>query len=263
MQQRSTASFRERVLAGEPLIGTFLNLGSAVAAEICGRSGFDWLLIDLEHGSGTAADLMPQLHAIEATGAAAVVRVEGPTRTHAARALDPGARGIMFPRIDSADGAHEAISFMRYPPDGVRGVAVQNRSADYGRVPMTGLVDLDDALVGVIQIETLGALRDLDAIAAVDGVDVLFVGPGDLSYALGVPGSFDAPAYRAAIDAVLAATAASGTSAGILVRNAADAAVYLELGFRFVAVGSDSGFLASTASAVVSEARAAARSLTV
>ncbi len=247
--------FRERVLAGEPLIGTFLNTGSAVAAEICGRSGLDWLLIDLEHGSGTAADLMPQLHAIAGTGAASVVRVEAPTRTHTARALDPGAAGVMFPRIESAADARAAVSFMRYPPDGVRGVAVQNRAADYGRLPMAALTDLDDALTGVIQVETLGALRELDSIAAVDGVDVLFVGPGDLSYALGTPGDLAAAGFRKAIDAVLAACRAHGIAAGILVRTAADAARYLELGYSFLAVGSDSGMLASGADAVVAAIR--------
>lgn len=261
MDAAAPHGFRERVLAGEPLLGTFLNLGSAVAAEICGRAGLDWLLIDLEHGSGSAADLMHQLHAIGGTGAAPIVRVEGPTRTHAARALDPGAAGVMFPRIDSEADARAAVGFMRYPPDGVRGVAIQNRAADYGRLPMAALVELDDALTGVIQIETLGALRELDAIAAVDGVDVLFVGPGDLSYALGVPGDLAAPVYREAIEAVRESCQRHGIAGGILVRTAADAARYLELGYTFVAVSSDSALIATGVDSMVADLRQA-RSLT-
>ncbi|MFN8520146.1 MAG: aldolase/citrate lyase family protein, partial [Chloroflexota bacterium] len=137
----------------------------------------------------------------------------------------------------------------------------QNRAADYGRLPMTALVDLDDALTGVIQIETLGALRELDAIAAVDGVDVLFVGPGDLSYALGVPGEVAAPVFRDAIEAVRTACQRHGIAAGILVRTAADAARYLDMGYTFVAVGSDSGLVAAGADAIVAGVRQA-RSLT-
>jgi 2-dehydro-3-deoxyglucarate aldolase/4-hydroxy-2-oxoheptanedioate aldolase len=261
MDEVAPRGFRERVLAGEPLLGTFLNLGSAVAAEICGRAGLDWLLLDLEHGSGSSADLMHQLHAIGGTGAAPIVRVEGPTRTHAARALDPGAAGVMFPRIESAADARDAVSFMRYPPDGVRGVAIQNRAADYGRLPMTALVDLDDTLTGVIQVETLGALRELDAIAAVDGVDVLFVGPGDLSYALGVPGDLAAAVFQEAIADVLAACQRHGIAAGILVRTPDDAMRYFRLGYSFLAVGSDSALVAAGADAIVSSVREA-RSLT-
>ena len=193
---RHRQSLRRRILAGEPTVGTFLNLGSRVSAEICAMAGFDWVLIDLEHGSGTNADLLGQLQAITGTGATPLVRVELTARTLVSRALDPGAGGVMFPRIDSAAEAREAVSYLRFPPDGVRGVAAQNRTGRFGRVPIGELGALDDDLIGVVQVETLGSLDDIDAIAAVDGVDVLFVGPGDLTYALGVPGRTDDPSYR-------------------------------------------------------------------
>lgn len=242
------ASFRARVRAGMPLVGTFVNAGSSVTAEICGDAGLDWLLIDLEHGSGSQADLLGQLQAVRGTGAATIVRVELPERTPVSRALDPGADGIMFPRIASAAEAAAAVSYLRYPPDGVRGVAVQNRAGGFGRVSAAGLADVDDDLVGVIQVETLGALAELEAIAAVDGVDVLFVGPGDLSYALGCPGRLDDARYTEALDAVLAAADRSGCSAGILVPDIASAERHLEMGFRFIAVGSDSAFVMRAAS---------------
>lgn len=244
--------FRQRVLAGEVLVGTFVNAGSALTAEICGNAGLDWLLIDLEHGSGSQGELLGQLQAISGTGATAIVRVELPARTPVSRALDPGAGGVMFPRIGSAREAAEAISFMRYPPDGVRGVAVQNRAGGFGKVSAAGLADLDDDLVGVVQIETLGALEDLTAIAATDGVDVLFVGPGDLSYALGCPGQLDDPRYTDALGSVLSAAAAAAIPAGILVPDLASAERHLELGFRFIAIGSDSAFVMRAASDIAS-----------
>ena len=254
----SQRSLRSRVLDGAATVGTFLNLGSPVTAEICAMAGYDWVLIDLEHGSGSQADLLGQLQAVTGTGATPLVRVELPARTPTSRALDPGAGGIMFPRIDSAADARDAVRFLRFPPDGVRGVASQNRTGRFGQVPVADLGRLDDDLLGVIQIETLGSLGELDAIAAVDGVDVLFVGPGDLSYALGVPGRLDDQRYRDALAAVVAAAAPGRCAAGVLVRDVAEAERHLELGFRFIGIGSDSALVMSGATATVNGFRAAA-----
>jgi 2-keto-3-deoxy-L-rhamnonate aldolase RhmA len=108
---------KERLLAGETLVGCFLNLGSSLTAEIMGRAGFDFAVVDLEHGSGTEADVLSQLQALEATGCGAVVRVESHHRQRAHRVLDLGAEGIMFPRVDSASGAAAAVAGLRYPPE--------------------------------------------------------------------------------------------------------------------------------------------------
>jgi 2-dehydro-3-deoxyglucarate aldolase/4-hydroxy-2-oxoheptanedioate aldolase len=232
-------------------VGTFINLGSPVTAEICALAGFDWLLIDLEHGSGSQADLLGQLQAVSRTGTVPIVRVEAPGRTHVSRALDPGAGGIMFPRIASAAEAAEAVSWLRFPPVGIRGVAGQNRMGGFGTVPMAELGSLADHVVGVVQVETLGALEELPQLAATDGVDVLFVGPGDLSYALGVPGRLDDPRYRDALRAVVDACEVGTCSPGVLVRDAAEARRHLELGFRFIAVASDGAFVMTGARSVV------------
>jgi 2-dehydro-3-deoxyglucarate aldolase/4-hydroxy-2-oxoheptanedioate aldolase len=256
--EQESATFRERLTAGEPLVGTFLNLGSPVSAEICAIAGYDWVLIDLEHGSGSQAELLGQLQAVDGSGCVPLVRVELSARTPVSRALDPGAAGIMFPRIESAAEAREAVRFLRFPPDGVRGVAAQNRAGRFGSVALSELGRLDDDLVGVVQVETLGAIEDLDAIAAVEGVDVLFVGPGDLSYALGIPGRLDDPRYIAALDAVVGAAAAHGCAAGVLVRDVEEADRHLSVGFRFIGIGSDSSLIMSGARATVSAFRAAA-----
>lgn len=248
------ADFRERVRAADaPLLGTFLNLGSALATEACALAGFDWLLVDLEHGGGTEDALVGQLLAAAAHGVPALVRVESDARIRAGRALDLGAAGAMFPRLDTPREVTAAARHLRYPPAGDRGVATYNRAAGFG-LRAEYLDTADDRVVTVVQIETAAALDQLDGIAQVPGVDVLFVGPRDLSHALGVPGQMDAPAYQAALDRVLAATRQAGIAAGILVGDAAAARAHVERGFTFVGVGSDSAFVAAGAVAALARA---------
>jgi 2-keto-3-deoxy-L-rhamnonate aldolase RhmA len=174
----SASTTRERLAAGETLVGAFLNLGSPVAAEVCAHAGFDWLLFDLEHGAGTEAELIPTLQAIGGR-CAAFVRVEANERPRFARALDSGAHGVMVARVDSADDARHAGVVHALPPRGVRGIASMNRGKGWG----FGADDAD--ALCVIQIETRGAVEEAREIAATDGVDVLFVGPSDLGAALG------------------------------------------------------------------------------
>ena len=235
----SASTTRERLAAGERLLGTFLNLGSPLAAEACARAGFDWLVFDLEHGAGTERELIPTIQAI-AGRSAALVRVEENDRPRFARALDGGADGVMVPRVDSAEEAAQAIACMRYPPRGVRGVAYMNRAAGWGYP--RGDVDA----LGVVQIESGAAVDDCGAIAAVDGVDVLFVGPNDLSAALQTD---DLPLAK-----VVEAADANGKTAGILARSREDAEHYVEQGFRFVGIGSDSLFLVQGARAAAGTA---------
>jgi 2-dehydro-3-deoxyglucarate aldolase/4-hydroxy-2-oxoheptanedioate aldolase len=240
-------SFRDRTLAGDTLFGLFVDLGSPASAELCASVGYDWILADLEHGAGTEADLPGQLRAIEYGGSTALVRPQSGERIRIGRALDMGARGIMVPRLDSADQAREAVTFLRYPPDGIRGVATRVRGAGLGVVGHAEMHRLNERIVGIIQIESVGGLRDADAIAAIDGVDVLFVGPADLSHSLGIPGQFQDAVYLAALERVVAACRAHGKAAGILVYDTAVVARHLELGFTFVGIGSDGAFVANEA----------------
>jgi len=247
---------RRRILAGEALFGTFLGLASPIAAEICARAGFDWVIVDLEHGSGTESDLLPSLLAIGTTPTAVMVRPQSAERLRIGRALDLGAHGLMIPRVDVPAQAREAISFMRYPPDGVRGLALSTRGAGLGERAHADVRGINDHLVGIIQIESPSAVEHADEIAAIDGADVLFVGPTDLSHSLGIPGQFTSPVYLAALDRVVSAAAAAGKATGILLRDVASLARHLELGFRFIALGSDDAFVAQGARAMVQAARA-------
>lgn len=248
-------SFRSRVLGGETVFGLFLDLSSPASAELCGRVGYDWLLVDLEHGSGTEADLPAMLMAIESTGAAAMVRPQSGERLRIGRSLDLGATGIMVPRLESADDAREAVTFLRYPPAGVRGVALRTRGAGLGTVAHADVGQINDRIVGIVQIESAGALREADAIAATDGVDVLFVGPADLSHSLGVPGQFGHNVYLEALDTVIAACSAHGKAAGILVYDPVVVPRLLELGFRFVGIGADGALVSAGAHTALAAVR--------
>jgi 4-hydroxy-2-oxoheptanedioate aldolase len=232
----SSASITDRVRRGDATVGTFLNLGAPLAAEICARAGFDWVLLDLEHGAGTEAELIPSVQAVGGR-CSFLVRVEQNERPRFQRALDAGADGVLVPRIDSVQQAQHALSHLRYPPDGDRGVAYMNRAADFG----AGGAALD--VLCVIQVETRGAVEDAEELARLDGVDVLFVGPADLGAAIGTDAVADAT------ESVLRACEAAGKAAGLFTRHREDAERALERGFRFVALASDSFFLAEAARA--------------
>ena len=243
-----------RLEARETLYGTFLNLASPVAAEMIAHAGFDWVLVDLEHGAGTEADLLPSLHAMGATPTAAIVRPPSGERLRIGRALDLGAHGIMVPRVDTPDQAREAVSFMHYTPDGIRGLALSTRGAGLGERGHGDIRAINSQVLGIIQIESRSAVDTAAEIAAIDGVDVLFVGPTDLSHALGLPGKFTDPGYVEAITSVVAAAEAAGKAAGILLRDASTVARHRDLGFRFIGLGSDGAFVADGARAVLREA---------
>lgn len=248
-------NLRARIHAGETLYGSFLQLGSAIATEIVARAGFDWVIVDLEHGAGTEADLMASLLAVTSTSTAALVRPQSAERIRIGRALDHGAHGLMVPRIDVAEQAREAISFMRFPPDGVRGLALSTRGAGLGERTHSEVKAINQHIVGIIQIESPSAVEHAGEIAAIEGADVLFVGPADLSHSLGIPGQFDHPDYLAAVRRTLSAAEAHGKATGILLRDTTTLAQHLELGFRFIGIGSDGGFLGAGARAVAGAVR--------
>lgn len=251
-------ALRERLLAGEPTVGTFIGLGSVTAAEVCASVGLDWLLVDLEHGGGDEDQVGAIAAAAGAYGAATLVRVETPDRLRIGRVLDAGSAGVMLPRISSAAEAEATLRHRLYPPQGDRGVASYNRAARWGS-DLAALDAANDRAIGIVQIETAGGLADVDAIAALPGADVLFVGPQDLSYALDVPRQYESPRFQRALDEVLAACSAHGKVAGILTNDRAGADAYLARGFGFIAIGSDATLLAAAMRGAIPERIEAAR----
>ena len=246
---------RRRVLAGEATFGAFAGLASPIAAEILGRTGLDWVILDLEHSTLTEADLLPGIYALQATPAAALVRVEEGTRLRIGRALDFGAEGLMIPRLETVEQVEDAVNWMRFPPDGIRGLALSTRGAGQGSVAHADVYKLNALRLGIFQVESAAAVANADAIAAIGGVDVLFVGPTDLSHSLGMPGQFQHPTFLAALESVAAACRAHGKAAGILLRGADDVPAHLDRGYRFIGLGSDGGWISSGARVVLEMAR--------
>lgn len=236
-------SLRPRLSRGEVVIGTWLNLGSSLTAEIVARAGFDWVLIDMEHGTGDFRELMQQLQAIEASPVVPLVRVAFNEPWLFKRTLDLGPSGLMIPLIGSAAQAQEAVRAMRYPPDGFRGIASMTRPAGFGAEFAEYRARANDLLLTVIQIELSEAVSDIDAIAAVPGVDVLFIGPLDLTTSLGVPNQLDSDVAQVALRRIEKAAKEHGKATGILVPNCDLAAKYIDLGYQLVAVGSDAAFV--------------------
>jgi 4-hydroxy-2-oxoheptanedioate aldolase len=238
---------KHRVRAGEILLGTFVNLGSPLTAEIIGSAGYDWALIDLEHGAGDEGAVLPQIQALESTPAVALVRVESDNRPRFHRVLDFGAGGVMVPRVDCVEQAEKVVACMHYPPRGIRGVAQMNRACDFGKSFAEYTKTAEEQLLCIVQIESPAAVQNAAAIASVKGVDVLFVGPVDLSFSMGIGGQFEAPQFIDALQTVAVAVRNAGKAAGILLKSPQDAPRLVEIGYRFLGCGSDGGLLRAVA----------------
>jgi 4-hydroxy-2-oxoheptanedioate aldolase len=243
-------NLRQRLLGGDTLLGCFLNLGSSLTTEIVGKAGFDFVVIDLEHGAGSESDVTAQLQALVHTNTAAVIRVESHERQRAHRVLDAGAHGIMFPRVNNAEEAQNTVAALRYPPQGVRGVAAMNRACDFGVAFRSYVDSANSSLLGVLQIESEEAVRNVDEIAAVDGADVLFIGPLDLTVSLGIIQQLDHPRFVEAVEKTAAAARKHGKALGILMPKAEDFTRFFDFGCRFIACNSDGGLLTGAARAL-------------
>jgi 2-dehydro-3-deoxyglucarate aldolase/4-hydroxy-2-oxoheptanedioate aldolase len=231
----NTTRLRERQLQ----IGTWLSLGSSVVAELAADSGFDWVLVDLEHGCGSEAAVLPQLQAMRGGRTAAIVRVGAPHPDLIARVLDWGADGIMVPHVSTAAEAEACVRAAHYPPRGRRGMARTVRASGYGlRSP-----DPTQLPLLIAQIETIEAVENALAIASVDGVDVLFVGPADLQFDLKARAHLAVRDYASSLREVATAAAATGKLCGLLIRDAAEVSALSELGFTHLAIDSDLGIL--------------------
>jgi 4-hydroxy-2-oxoheptanedioate aldolase len=209
------------------------------------------VLVDLEHGAGNDAVMYNQLQALAQTVATAIVRTDELSRPKVQRILDAGAMGIMFPQIQNPAEAALAISMMYYPPKGIRGMAKMVRATGFGRNVTDYIANLEKNLVGVIQIETVTALKQIESIASLIDVDVIFVGPTDLSLALGILAQFDHPVYQQAIKNVTQAAKKYGKTTGVLLQDINEYEMYYQLGYRFLACGADSAFVARSADEMV------------
>lgn len=250
-----TNTFKAR-LKEKQQIGLWLSLGSAASAEILAHSGADWLLIDMEHSPNEIATVLDQLRAV-GEDSEVIVRPPNADQTVTKRLLDTGVRSIMFPMIDTAEQARQAVSWTRYPPKGTRGISNVVRATGYGRHAASYLEAEDARICVIVQAETPTALANIEEIAQVEGVDAIFIGPGDLAASMGFPGQgASALAVADAIHAALKRINATGCGAGVLGYGEKAAGGFFSQGADFVAVGADTWLLAQQSTSLVERVKA-------
>ncbi|MFX2484113.1 4-hydroxy-2-oxoheptanedioate aldolase [Serratia marcescens] len=248
-----TNHFKRALQEKRPQIGLWLGLCSSYSAELLAGAGFDWLLIDGEHAPNNVQTVLGQLQAVAPYPSQPVVRPPWNDAVIIKQLLDVGAQTLLIPMIQNAEQARDAVRATRYPPHGVRGVgSALARASRWNRVP-DYLQQADEQMCVLVQIETREAVKNLDAILQVEGVDGVFIGPADLSADMGFAGNPQHSEVQRTIDDAIARIRAAGKAPGILMANKALAQRYLEAGALFVAVGVDTTLLARAAEALADE----------
>ena len=235
--------FKHALRHGDIQLGLWSGLSNHVTVEVLANAGFDWLLLDTEHSPNELPMVHSQLQAIARGATHPIVRPTWNDSVTIKRLLDIGAQTLLIPFVENADEARAAVAATRYPPRGVRGYAAAPRASDFGRIKDYPTA-CEDQLCVLVQVETPAALANIEAIAAVDGVDGIFIGPGDLAAAMGHIGQVGHPEVVAAIDTAIGRIRACGKPAGILASDEKLARRWIEAGCGFIAVGSDTGILA-------------------
>ena len=238
-------SLKKRLEANQSVMGALLGLRSPDAAELMSETGFDFLLVDAEHSSIGPDGILEMIRAIERGRAIPLVRVPETTAARVQWALDGGAKGILFPRARSVDDVKQAVSLCRYPPDGIRGLG-PGRASGYGAKLLDYAGTANEEITVMIQVETIEAVDRIEEIAAVPGVDLIFIGPGDLSQVLGIPGELHHPRIQEIGRRVVSACQNNAVPVGILALEEETLAYWKGQGVQLFAVGSDALFLAKS-----------------
>ena len=248
-------AFRALLQTGRPLAGLFCGMNSPVAAEAAATLGYDWVLIDMEHGAPEIPDVIAHLQAIAGGGGVNMVRIPWNDPVVIKRVLDAGATSIMVPMVQNAEEARRAVAATRYPPAGIRGVAGVTRATRFGQT--SDYIHRANAEIFVVaQIETPAAIDALPGILAVDGLDAIFIGPADLASSMGHPGDLGHAEVLAAVARVAAASRTTGRPCGIFGVSEALLRLYAPLRFRFTALGTDLGLLVRGARTALEQYRA-------
>lgn len=249
-------AFKRAILADRQQIGLWCTLSDPYALENVAGSGFDWLLIDTEHSPNDLRDVLAQLQAVSAYPVSPVVRPAWNDAVLIKRFLDIGAQSLLIPYVQNAEEARRAVAAVRYPPAGVRGVSALTRATRFGRIAGYPQ-DCEQEICLLVQVETREALRNLDEIVAVDGVDGVFVGPGDLAADMGYLGQPGHPDVQASVEDAIRAIRKAGKPAGVLTGDPKLADQCIEAGSLFTAVGVDAAILARKSEEVAARFRSA------
>jgi len=247
-------TFLSALRAGRQQVGLWISLSNAYAAEIVAPSGYDWVLLDMEHSPNEVTSVMGQLQAFAGTGTVPIVRPDWNDPVKVKRLLDIGAPGLLFPMVQSVEEARAAVAACRYPPRGIRGVAGTTRANAFGRVT-DYYTEVENQTAILIQLETIEAVENAESFAGIDGVDGIFFGPADIGADMGILGQPLHPDIWAFVRPVARRLMDRGVPVGTLVSDPAFAAELLNDGFSFVACGSDAGLLAKGADTLLATVR--------
>jgi len=249
-------SMRRRLAAGEVVLGPFVNCSHGTFIEIIGMAGFDYAIIDTEHGpldTETAEDLC---RAAQGAGIDPIVRVRANEPSLIQRALDIGSAGVQVPQIETGEDAAAVVRSARYAPLGARGLSYYTRGGDYAMYGTEGVTDaLNREQMIVVHVEGVRGLQNLDAILQVDGLDVVFLGPYDLSQSFGIPGQVNDPRVIAGMEEAVRKIRAAGKWAGTFAADAPTARRWIDVGVQYVSVGVDVGIFAAACRALVQDCR--------
>lgn len=248
-------AFKDKLAQGKPLLGLWQALANNYTADICARAGYDWLLFDGEHSPNTAQTLLGQLHAVAPFPVEAIARVPAGEPVAIKQYLDIGFTTLLVPMVDTAEQAAAVVAACRYPPLGIRGVASATARATGFGADAAYLKEVAQRVTVIVQIESRAALENIDAIAATDGIDALFIGPADLSASLGHLGNPAHEEVQQAIDHAKARIDAAGKPGGIFALSPEDARRRMDQGFRFISIGTDIGLLSRGAANLLAAVR--------
>ncbi|SDF86529.1 HpcH/HpaI aldolase family protein [Sporolituus thermophilus] len=237
---------KTKLAAGQPVAGSFLFTGEPALVEIMGYAGLDFVVIDTEHTPNDSLQVQHLVRAAELAGITPVVRVLANCSACILRALDVGAQALLIPQINSAAEAEAAVRAAKYGPQGERGMAGIVRAARYGFVPLGEYIQAaNENTMVIVQVESMAAVHNLDAILTVDGVDAVFIGPADLSQSMGLTGQFENSEFRRTVHDVIDRAKAAGVRVGIFCAKAAEARYWREAGADMLAVGTDTMLFAA------------------
>ena len=244
----------KRDLGKRQQMGIWSTMGSPALAELLAGCGFDWILIDTEHSPIELPDIIDHMRAVAASGISVVVRPAWNDMVSIKRVLDQGAQSILLPYIQNAKEAAQAVSYLRYPPHGVRGVSGGSRAANYGLTPQY-FKHAEAELCLIVQIETTEALAQIEEIALVPGVDAVFIGPADLAASMGQIGNSSHPDVQAAIDSGFRRLKAIGKPCGYLTTNEDEVARRIQDGIDFISLNTDGALIVKAATGLVQRVR--------
>ncbi|MDR1338735.1 MAG: aldolase [Prevotellaceae bacterium] len=244
-------SFKDRLAKGEPVYGPFMKSLDAAFVECAGHSGFDFVILDMEHGPAGFPELQNLIRGAEASGVLPVVRTYDSSEVAISKALDLGAKGVQIPQIQSAEQAREVVKAAKYFPKGERGVCRFVRAAKYSSTPRSEYFELANEALTILQVEGKQVLNRLDSILSVEGLDILFIGPYDLSQSLGVPGQVSHPSVVEAIGNITGQAKKAGVVTGVFCDTFEAAALWRNAGIQYLSYSVDVGIFTEACSSIV------------